>query len=195
MLKKSSILPKLKSKAEEFSKKEGSILDIAIYGSSSRGKLKPRDIDFAIILKEKLGVDKKLEIAQEFKSLIKEIVENPDVKAVDITDLFDPMFLASSGILSEGYSLLKEEQLATLLGFESYAIFTYSLKELTNSEKTMFHYALKGRRGEPGVLKEMRGENPAKGVVLIPIEHSEEFKEVLEEHKVKYEMKIALLRE
>lgn len=190
--KKSSLIPKLKSKSEKFVERENDVLDVVLYGSFVRGG-ESRDVDFALLVKEDVETGKKLTLAQEFKDSVKEEIEkNIDVKSVSIIDLTDPTFMARTGIIAEGYSLLKENFLSELFGLKPYIAFTYSLKNLSQSEKTIFSYTLKGRRGEKGVLEELGGKNPARGLILIPIEHSEEFKEILSKHKVNYEDKISL---
>ncbi|MCK5022568.1 MAG: nucleotidyltransferase domain-containing protein [Candidatus Aenigmarchaeota archaeon] len=192
MLKRSSVLPELKLISSNFAKKRKKIWDICIYGSFVRGKIKSNDIDIAIILKEPLCVNKKLEIAQELRSHLKELEHEFDVKCVDIKDFIDPSFMAGAGIIGEGFLLVKGRKLSEVLGFKSYAIFTYNLKNLTNSEKVMFNYSLNGRRGESGLLDITNSEHIGSGVLKTPVEKSEEFKEFFEKHKIDFKMSKSL---
>ena len=169
-----------------YKKHKKKIFDIILYGSSIRGKYRPRDIDILVIFKD---VDNKeyFELPYELrKSLEKENLK-VDVKGVLIYELFDPKFLARQSLLIEGYSLIKNNLLSERFGFESYSLFAYSLKNLNHNEKTKFQYSFKGRRDERGILEELNGIVVGMGSVLIPIENSEKFKEFLDKWKIKYE--------
>ena len=187
MLKGLSDLPELKSVSRDFVKKNPDVWDICIYGSFVRGKSEIGDIDLAIIMKKPTGVEKKLELSQKLKSRLKGKHEF-DVKCVDIKDFLDPSFLAKTGIIGEGLLVLKGKRLSEILGFKSYVIFTYTLKNLNNSEKAMFNYSLNGRRGEKGLIELRNCEHIGSGVLKVPIEHSEELKEFFEKHKIEYKI-------
>lgn len=173
---------------KDFKKEDKRILDIIIYGSYSRGKLNFRDIDIAVILGDKTDVDYKLSIAQRLRSALKNVSYEADVKAIDLPDLMDETFLARQAIISEGYSLLKNKKFSDILGFKSYYIFYYSLKNLTNSEKMMLQYALRGRRGQKGIMELRNCELLGKGVMKVPTEYSEEIIELFERHKIAYKI-------
>lgn len=183
----------LKSKVDGFIENNKGVLDILLYGSMVRGK-EPRDVDFAVLVKGDVETNQKLTIAQEFKDEVKDLTEKDvDIKAVSFEDLIDPSFTARSGILSEGYSINNDKFLAESMGLKPHVNFTYSMNELTQSEKTMFHYTLRGRRGEKGILNKLNGIKLSRGSVLIPIQNSEEFKSILEKHKIDFEGRVCLL--
>src|SRR3989344_5077212 len=92
----------LKSESKKFVNKD--IWDIVIYGSSVMSKEEPGDVDIVIIFKNK-PLKERLEISQEFKTIIKKEIKNPDIKTINLMELFDSNFLARQGILTEGYSL------------------------------------------------------------------------------------------
>ncbi|MFH1132889.1 MAG: nucleotidyltransferase domain-containing protein [Nanoarchaeota archaeon] len=177
------------SRAKEFKKSHDAIWDIVIYGSTVRGKEQPRDLDVAIILSTDAKLSEKLHLAQEFKSTI----ANPeaDVRAVAISDLLDQTFLARQGIIAEGYSITRNACLHTLFGFSTCAVITLSQKNLTASQKKMFFYALHGRRGESGLLKEKRGEKLGAGALKVPLEHMQEFEDILQKHHITYKIRKA----
>lgn len=185
--KQSLPLPVLTSKAREFVEQEEDLLDVALYGSVMRGKSQAKDLDLAILLKNEVEAVRSLELAQEFKEQVKELWETVDVKTVSLQDLLDPSFIAGGGIVAEGYLLLRQEFVSSLLGLQPFIAFTYSLTNLTQSEKTMFRYALNGRRGQEGFLEQSGAKKPGKGIILVPIQHSEEFKQILDRHEVNYE--------
>lgn len=47
-------------------------------------------------------------------------------------------------------------------------LFTYSLSHLTTSEKIRFYYALKGRDGKEGIVKDYHIQQLGKTVLLVP---------------------------
>lgn len=47
-------------------------------------------------------------------------------------------------------------------------LFTYSLSHLTNSDKIRFYYALKGRDGKSGIVKEYHIQQLGRAVLLVP---------------------------
>lgn len=188
-LKKLLNLPKLKSISKKFISKNKELFDIVIYGSVVRGKTKTRDVDLAIISAKERTVKEKLHLAQLLKMEIKKILPYEiDLKCIDLDDLLDQTFMARKGILAEGYSLLRNKPLAALFGFEAKSLFAYSLDGLTPSQKTTFQYIMKGRRGQKGLLFSREGEQLGKGVIIIPLKHSEEFKELFNKLKIKCKM-------
>jgi predicted nucleotidyltransferase len=184
-----NLLKYLKSICKCFSNK--GIFDIVVYGSSVKSKEIPRDLDVAVIfLKENLNT--RLKIAQELKTVIKKEVENPDVKAINITELFDKNFLARQGILTEGYSLLSNEPFSYKIGFKGYVLFTYSLKKLSHNEKTKFTYALSGRNSQ-GIVKNVDAIVLGKGAFAVPTEKSIFFEDFLKKWDVDYKIKQTLI--
>ena len=57
----------------------------------------------------------------------------------------------------------------------------------------MFQYALKGRRGEKGILKITKSEQLGKGVIKVPLQYTEEFKSFFEKNKINYKNCMALV--
>ena len=192
ILKKLLNLQALKS-IKEFKDKHKEVFDIAIYGSVVRGKIDFNDIDFAIIFSSKMKEDEKLSLSQELKSILKKSLNfELDIKGVDIFDLLDNSFLARKAIIAEGFLIIKNEFLHSLFGFDNYSIFSYSLKNLNNSRKVMFQYALRGRRGEEGLIALNNATLLGKGVLKVPLEHTQEFEEFFENNKIDYKIKHGL---
>jgi len=175
----------------KFKRKHKDIIDIVIYGSSAKGKIKSRDIDIvAIFLKTELKT--RLEIIQELKKQVRVSLESVDVKSMNLIDFFDSTFLARQGILIEGISLIDKKPLSEKLGFKSYAIIIYNLANLSHTEKIKFNYALNGRK-RMGVLQDLRGISLGKGVVQVPIINSLTFEEFLEKWNIQYKSKHAMV--
>ncbi len=175
----------------KFKRKHKDIIDIVLYGSLVKGKIKSRDIDIMVIFLN-TELKTRLEIIQELKRQLRVSLENVDVKSMNFSDFFDPTFLARQGILIEGISLIDKKSLAEKLGFKSYAIFTYNLANLSHTEKIKFNYALNGRKGT-GVLQNLKGMSLGKGVVQVPITTSLTFEEFLEKWNIQYKIKHALI--
>ena len=182
-------LDKLMETAKKFKKKHGKVFDVILYGSTIKGKKRPNDFDFMLILRgAKEG--KRFNLAFEFKEKLLDLGfphEKLDVKAINLEGLFDPNYLATPGIIIEGFSLTKGRPIHELMNGESYALFTLDLSKLNSNEKTKFQFALKGRDGKGGVIKELNGSYLGPWVVLIPVEKAHEFKEFLEYWGVDFE--------
>ena len=161
------------------------VFDIVLYGSSVRGKGKPRDIDIMLILK---NVDRKeyYDMPYMFRKEIEGKEIKVDVKGMFLEELFSPELLARQGLIIEGYSLIKKEYLGKMLGFDRFSLFVYSLKNLSLTGKTKFQYALKGRGDRKGVSSQLGGISIGIGSILIPVEKSELFKEFLARWEVNY---------
>ena len=173
----------------ESEKKDRTIFDIVIYGSAVKGKQDARDIDVLIIflegsLKERLN--KLQEIKSRLKSKIKD--KNLDIKQILLNELFSSYFLARTGILLEGISVFKNKKFCETLGFKSYTLFWYNLKNLKHSQKVKFNYILAGR-GTKGIIKELKGERLVNGAVKISIENSAVFEKILKDNNIHYSKK------
>ena len=141
----------LESKSKSFEKDKG-IFDIVVYGSNVKGKIEARDIDILIIFKEK-PLAERVEITQRFKEKIGKEIGKLDIKTINLSELFETNFLARQAILTEGYSLINRIPFSEKIGFLSYSLFTYKLKNLSHNDKTKFTYSLIGRGKNQGILK------------------------------------------
>lgn len=171
------------SESKKFAKRNN-IFDIVLYGSSVKGKLEAEDVDILLIFEEK-SLKERSEIAQNFKDRIKGILKL-DIKTINLKEFFEKDFLASQGVITEGYSLLYNEKFSKRLGFIGYSIFMYNLKNLNHNEKTKFTYALIGRRGEKGMLKQIDAVSLGRGAVKIPVENSIIFEDFLKKWNLNY---------
>ena len=165
------------------------VLDILVYGSTVRGRRAPGDLDVLVVLRDTTSQEY-VDIPYRLRKLLeKERGEGQlDVKGVKVEEFLDPNYLARTRVLIEGYSLLHDEYLCTRFGLAPHALFTFDLKGLTRSEKTRFHYAMKGRSGELGVLDGLGGVHLGRGVVIVPINAAGDFCDLLEMWNVRYEV-------
>jgi predicted nucleotidyltransferase len=174
------------------------IFDIVLYGSFVKSKENPNDLDIAVVFfDEKL--EEQLNFIQLFKSNLKKntsefksVLSNLDLKALNLKELFDKNFIARSGIVVEGYSLLGRELFSFKMGFKGYSVFSYSLKDLNHNQKTKFTYALIGRT-QKGILSNLKAIVLGKGAVAIPIEQSYYFEDFLKKWSVSYKIKNSLV--
>jgi len=182
-------LNKLVKVAKRFKKKHRKVFDIVLYGSTTLGKENPNDFDFMLILKGGKE-DERFNLAFEFREILLDLGfphEKLDVKAINLKHLWDPNYLATPGIILSGYSLIKEKPVYELMNGKSYSLFSINVGSLDKNRRKKFSYALKGRDGNGGILKDLKGVFLASWIVLIPIENTYKFKEFLDFWKVKYE--------
>lgn len=183
----------LESKSKSFEKDRG-ISDIVVYGSNARGKVEARDIDILIIFKEK-PLEERVEITQKFKEKIGKEIGKLDIKTINLSELFETSFLARQAILTEGYSLINRIPFSEKIGFLSYSLFTYKLKNLSHNNKTKFTYSLIGRGKNQGILKKLNAKPLGKAVILLPIQNSSFFEDFLKKWKIDYNKKNILISE
>jgi len=180
---------KLMKTAKGFKKKHRKVFDVILYGSTIKGKEKPNDFDFMILLRG-AKESERFDLAFEFKEKLLDLGlphEKLDVKAINLESLFDPNYLATPGIIIEGFSLTKGRPIHELMNGESYALFTLDLSRLDGNNKTKFQFALKGRDGKGGIIKELNGNYLGPWVIMIPIENTYRFKDFLEYWEVEFE--------
>ncbi|BBL45726.1 hypothetical protein MJ1_0576 [Nanobdella aerobiophila] len=148
------------------------IEDIIIFGSITRGKENPKDIDILVIFKKiTYDVYKKLNL--------------PEIYHINIIES-DKLFSLGTlliEILSEGWSVKYKRPIREILAFKSFKEYIFRkiiYGENKNSKKVSFHFFIYGRkdRNKKGLLEETHAElirrNPF--IIRVPIEYSEIFK-------------------
>lgn len=181
----------LESKSKEY-KKNKEIFDIVLYGSLAKNKREINDIDVLFIFNN-LKLENRLEIIQKFKKQLR--IKNLDIKSINLNELFDKTFIAKQGILTEGISLIDKKPFSEKFGFKGFGLFHYKTKNLSNTEKVRFSYALNGRRKEKGFLQKTNAKRLGKEVILVPISALGLFCEFLEKWKVEFTVKQILVSE
>ncbi len=106
----------------------------------------------------------------------------PNVSIISKTrkNIFDSGFDARESMLFEARSLISGKNLAQDYGFLSFGMFKYDFVDWTGLQKTKFYHAFNGRDGKDGVSKMLGCIKLADNVVLVPLDHIDEFKEFLE---------------
>lgn len=158
---------------------ESFLWDIVIFGSFTKDKDKPEDIDVAAVLK-----GGNLETVEKISSEIDKISDKIHYNWVFLDEIEkNPLWMT---LMMEGFSTKSGKRLSDVFGYKTGVIFSYSLSRLENRSK--FSHALFGRGKGHGELEEFGGEMLAKGVVLVPLEKSDSFREFLDYWKVDYRM-------
>jgi predicted nucleotidyltransferase len=180
----------LEKMAREFKEKHHLVVDIVLYGSTAQGKENPNDFDFMLMLKN-ADESERFDLAFEFREHLIDMGfphERLDVKAINLEQLWDPNYLAVPGIIITGYSLTRGRPVHELMNGEGYALFTLNLRGMGKNEKNKFSFALRGRDGRGGILKECNGIYLAPWVILVPVECTYRLKEFLRLWGVNYEL-------
>lgn len=172
---------KLKHELNKIVQKYPELLDILVFGSLVRGKQHPSDIDILLLFKEK--VDKNIEYLVR-KTLEKHAKNISFISKTEQT-VFDSAFDARESMLFEAKSLLTGENIAKQYGFSSFGMFKYQFKQWSKLQKTKFYYALNGR-GKTGIADQYKSIKLSDSVILVPLEHIEEFRSFLETWKIDY---------
>lgn len=154
--------------------KKYEIQDIIIFGSAVKGKTKPRDIDIALLVKEK---DEDL-IEKIENDIRKNIDYNVDFTVMSIEDVYSSVWLS---LIKEGFSISKGKYLHEIYNIEPCILFKYNLKSLDRVKKVQFD------RGLNEILKATKGTRLLRTIVVIPLEESFQFEEFLKTWKLEYE--------
>lgn len=121
--------------------KDKEIIDVILFGSSMKGKATPNDIDIAIITEKEIMPK----------------IEGFHISSLKPKDFFQTPPTLTTTLLREGYSLKKNKMLAESLRFKPEVLFSYTLKNLTNSQKVKIVNALRGKGKNKGIIDENEG--------------------------------------
>lgn len=166
---------------KSYLKKENFLVDIFLFGSALRSKEEPRDIDIILLFRDK-DYKKIEDISYAITKIGKKLHLNLHVESMVIDDIYREKIYST--ILHEGFSIKNGKFIAEMLGFVSYTLITYLLKDKTASEKVKFSYALYGREKGTGFLSSIGGEEIGKGAIIVPIQKEELAKEFFDQWKV-----------
>lgn len=168
-LKKSKKFQIYLKKLRKLLTKYKSLDDIIIFGSIVKGRIEPKDIDLALLIKNELDITK---IKQDIKS----ISSIADIEVVN--SIYNLLWVV---LIREGFSVRKNKFLFEIYKLEPIVLYKYSLKKLNPVEKVQF------TRGIKRVLKDTRGKFLSRSVVLVPINKKIEFDEFLSTWNLFYE--------
>lgn len=164
-------MAELKRNLKRILKKYKALADIIVFGSYVKGRISPKDIDFALMVKEK-DLDLARKIKQELPSM------NVHLEFIRTGELYaHPLFIS---LLNEGYSIREGAFLRDILGISPKRLYKYDLKHLEQTKKVMFANAVKK------TLKKINGEKIGNGAVLVPLSHASYFEDFLEIWGLRY---------
>jgi predicted nucleotidyltransferase len=165
----------LKSIRTFFRKNEKHVEDVVAIGSSVKGKLRPRDLDLILILKDN---GEKVRLVGELSEII-----NAHISTVSLENLFkEPLWMA---VVQEGFSVIHNRPVSEILGLESKVLFKLNLSNLEHKDRVRFNYALRGRSGGEGLLQGAGGEERG-SCLIFPTQKESEVELFLDLWKVKY---------
>ncbi len=194
MLKKQNSLSSLTNEIKKWIKKS-KVTDVVLFGSSVRGKHVPNDLDLCIIIsdvQEKESLDLIDSLSRHINSSLKKANIRAQINILTESSFFRRNSLAKT-LLVEGFSIKHSSSLAQNIGFEPKAMFFYELEHFKPSERVRFHYLLRGRYGQPGLLKENNAELLKDGLIEVPLSNEDLFEEVLSRWNVKFKVKHILI--
>ena len=156
--------------------------DIILFGSTVRGKRKPRDTDILVVFKKKVIKEAEYQIRKKLEQYF------PGVALISKTSgtLLEPTFDARESALFEGMSLITGQNLARRYGFISFGMFKYTFGKWEKLQKTKFYYALNGRKGNKGISQKLECLKLSDRIILAPLGNIEPFREFLDSWKLEY---------
>ena len=114
-------MAELKRNLKRILKKYKALADIIVFGSYVKGRKNPKDIDFALMVKEK-DLDLARQIKQELPGM------NVHLEFIRTGELYsNPLFIS---LLNEGYSIREGAFLRDILGISPKRLYKYDLKHL-----------------------------------------------------------------
>ncbi len=160
--------------------REKDVVDVVLLGCSE--KEKTSKIDLTIVFKDNNNHTKN--ILLKVKGIFNKKQARVNINFLMADNLFkDSLYLR---LIQNGFSIKGNKFINKALNVETLILLTYDLKTLDHSKKTLFGYALKGRKGQQGFLDSLNGCAVGRNNVLIPIDKLNELKEFLQTWQVKY---------
>ena len=169
--------------------KDENVVDIILFGSAVKGKIEPRDIDIAIIFRDKVD----LKLINQLNEAYEKKGFNVHISSLVIDNFFTKPHSLIRTMLFEGISLLTNKTIAENYGLMSWSIYNYNLTSLEKSKRVRFVYILKGRGKEKGLVEEFKGKFLAPGCFIIPVEKDNEILDILKKWNVKFERNKCML--
>ncbi|MFH1682520.1 MAG: nucleotidyltransferase domain-containing protein [Candidatus Woesearchaeota archaeon] len=184
MLKDSKKFSRLKDEWKKAWKKE--LVDIILFGSITRGKKKPGDIDLCLIFRDKIN----LELTKQIQVILG---EEYHLSTLTIDNFFTDTHSLTKTILLEGKSLITGKKFADNFGLVPQLSYTYDLSQEKPSKKVRFVYLLRGREKGQGIVERMGGRFMSGASFMIPLEKDAEMKEIFDGWRIKYQRKRVML--
>lgn len=177
-------MKKLKASLKSFLRKESYLVDLILFGSALKGKVKPGDVDLIALVR---GSDpEKIEnILYKLRKNGEELELDLHTEPIIVDYMFDPKVYPL--LLHEGFSIRCSEFIHKKLNLQPLVLITYLLESKSASDKVRFSYALYGRNKGEGLLGKISGRTVGKGSILIPISQQEVIRAFFKQWEVEYQ--------
>jgi predicted nucleotidyltransferase len=146
-------------------KNREALVDIILFGSSVRGKLRPKDLDVLLIFSSEVDWDLVMEVRDKLKGTVESVTYR------EIEKMEGPL---KEAIFSEGVSLSWNSRFIDVYGFNPFDFFFYSPPRV---KKRTFYFALYGRGNKEGILERSRGIKISNNFVVVPVDSSDVLRE------------------
>ena len=160
--------------------RKDTILDIIITDYS----VKNDSVQLKIVILFKNEFNKDNKISSEIKKILSKKQIKSDISNFCVDSLLYNPFLIK--IIQSGFSIKNNILLYKSLNANILFLISYDLKSLDHSKKTLFGYALKGRKGQKGFLGNLKGQTVGRNSITIPSDKLDEIREFFETWKVSY---------
>ena len=164
------------------------VQDIVQYGSSVIEDNDPNDIDIAVIYK-KISLKDQLNESQKIKKQLQKYSElSIHIKSYDFYSLFNNSNFARESILLYGISLISKESFSKTFGLVPKIQISYNLIKFEKKEKVRFHYLLKGKKNNSGLLNKHKGKLLNPGLIEIDPKYEKIFVDSFNARKIKFQI-------
>lgn len=171
--------------------RKNKVVDVIVFGSYVRSKYKPNDIDLMIVVhdaQEKQTFD----LIDSLSKIVDKFGHNFQINSMTEKGFIRGDSTLVKTLLAEGVSMLKNRKISELYGYKAYSLFNYTLKGFRPSKRVRFHYLLRGRNHEKGILDEVGGEIIGSGVIKVPTSQEDLMKEIFKKWNVNFKTQRAL---
>jgi len=167
------------------------VLAVVLYGSFARGDYGPKsDVDLLILVRSSAQARQVTEQLAE-QEFVRQL--QPAVRTASQLKKTDPGLLGN--VFRDGKVLLLKEPLglpaASLLNLKPFALFSFSMKGLTQPQKARFNRLLyphrTGSHSYPGLLADLGGFRVSSGCFLLPQRSCRKMEGILDRHRVSFE--------
>jgi len=174
-------LTKLNSHSKKvFIKYKADIQDIILFGSYTKGKVDYNDLDILIIFKKEVIKDAEVMLKNDLNDY------KIDLNSITVKELEGDNFIAKEGLYLEGFSLVKNKKISSILGFSSVGLIKYDISKIKGSNRIRFYYALSGRGKNKGILDSLKAKKLSDNIIIADYNIIEKIKEFLDYWKVEY---------
>jgi len=163
------------------------VLGIVLFGSAARGDQDEHsDYDLLVLFRDEKSLWSQWDTLYEHVGELRFLIHVIPKTIQEFRETTEPTFLES--VLKDGkilYAKYPLEAPVQILGLKPVTLITFSMTNLSQSEKMALTYRLYGKKGKAsGILSVYEGQKVGPGCILVPAEHAARILEVLRKYKV-----------